>query len=230
MAPEAARVEREADAGRERQLADREPRARRRGALQPRRDLGRLGAPERAVVERRPGPVEHDAAAARAADVNLRPRHAVALLRRQLELGPLDDLDVQVEHLAEQRAGVRLDHDVAADLEIEPVQRRLDAERAPVERGGDRQHALLQLAPQRPVGLEADSRHGGEHRSRRGGTASPGPGEVTAGAAAMIRACAEQSPPRSRSGAGRSSASSSCRAWTVRWRSPARRSRRCCRC
>jgi hypothetical protein len=79
-------VERERDARRERELADRQPRAAGRAALQPRGDLRRLGRPHQRVVERRGGAVEHHAAPAAGADRHRR----AARVGLELELGTLD--------------------------------------------------------------------------------------------------------------------------------------------
>jgi hypothetical protein len=99
-----------------------------------------------------------------------------------VDLGAGRRIHVEVEHLPERAPALVLHHDIAAEPQLEPVQRRLEGEAAAVERGGQRQDRRLELAPQRSVALEAvrerlgavlllraDRAHGRERRRRRPG-------------------------------------------------------------
>ena len=56
--------------------------------------------------------------------------------------------------LPQSRIAPRVDRHVAARLQLEPVQRRLVAEAAAVDRGGQRQDGPLELLPHTAVGLD----------------------------------------------------------------------------
>jgi hypothetical protein len=94
----------------------------------------------------------------RVADPHLRASAAAARVGAEIELRALGDGDLQGVDLPEPRPVLGLEHDVAAGLQVEPVQRRLERERAPVDRRRQRQDRLLELAPHRAVGREARGR------------------------------------------------------------------------
>ena len=123
MAAEAARIERERDPGCERELADLELRAGGPDFVEPRRDLvGRRGA-HAGIVEGRSLAREHHALAPAEPHVHVDGGAAadgVLLLNRERE------------HLAKPRGGAGvLDRHVGARLQLESMQRHLEAERSP---------------------------------------------------------------------------------------------------
>ena len=146
MAVEAAGVERERDPGCERQLADLQLRACRARALEPRRHLGRRGGAHLGVVERGPVALQHRPRAARVSDGDLRMR------ARQVELRPFAHVHLEREHLPEPALA---EHDVAAQPQLQVVQRSLQAEPAPVDRRGQGQDGGLELAACGTEPLEA---------------------------------------------------------------------------
>ena len=65
-------------------------------------------------------------------------------------LGAVDSGELERHDLAEPSSVVALEHDVAADLELEPVQRGLQLEAPSVDRRREREDRLLDLPPQLP--------------------------------------------------------------------------------
>ena len=133
--------------------------------------LVRRGRPCAAVVERagrrrrarRPRrPRAGSTTRALSAPVRAGEPDRAGLRRRRLERADLPESRLAV---------VALEHHVAAELELEPVQRGLERERPPVDRAGERQDGLLELRAQRAELLEvrAGRRHRRERPRIRGG-------------------------------------------------------------
>jgi hypothetical protein len=149
VAPEPFGIELERHPRRQCELADLEARAARSGARQPFADLlGRRRTRER-VVEGAPVAVEDRADAAGEPDEHacLGAHVGVAVLDR----GRLLVDEPQRVHLPEPPAGDVLEDDIASDAQVELVQPGLERERAPVDRGRERQHRGLDRRAQGAV-------------------------------------------------------------------------------
>jgi hypothetical protein len=165
VAVEPAGVEGERHAGSERELADRQPRARRRGAHEPGLHLVRRRRPHRGVVERGAVAFEEVPRAVRGAG-HQPPAHRRAVARVPADLGRIDLLEADREHLPEPRAGRVLEHRVAARPEPVRVQRGLELEPAPVHGRGEPEDVLLDAPPEVAVFLEVLREVGRHARSR----------------------------------------------------------------
>ena len=143
---EAAGVERRRHAGLEQELADRQRRSRRPNRRQPLGHLGGLGGTRERIVERLAVAVEDDALAADRAQ-----HHPSSQLQRPVaarDLGAIDSSQLERHDLAEPASVIGLEHDVPADLELEPVQRGLQLEAPAVDRRRKRKDRLLDLPSQ----------------------------------------------------------------------------------
>ena len=158
VAVEAAGVERERHTRRQAQLADGQPGAAARAARLPGAHLVARRRPDRRVVERRAVARQHDALAAHRADDQPGPHRGPLAALLPPHLGGVDLLEPLREHLPEPRLAVALEHHVAAGGERE-ADRGLQLEATPLERGGDREDALLEAAAEGPVLLEVAFDH-----------------------------------------------------------------------
>jgi hypothetical protein len=147
----------------ERQVADREPRAARRGGLEPRPHLRRGGGARETVVEGRRFTVEEDPVPARDPDAQPGAElDVVGLLGRVADLPEVDLGQRERAHLAERCLAVALEHRVASEPQRETVDTGLEGEPAPIDRRGQREHGRLGLRPQRTEGVHAlsETTHG----------------------------------------------------------------------
>ena len=110
--------------------------------------------PGSGVVERRAVALEHDALALGVAQEDARVDGDV-VGERDRQVGALAAGRLQGDQLPEPRLAPVLEHDVAAGLEGEVVQRRLEREPPPVHRGRERDDRPLEVAPQVPVARRA---------------------------------------------------------------------------
>ena len=150
MPVESARVEQEGDAGGEHELADLEagpPGAR---PLEPGSDLAGLGGPGGGIVERRAVAVQDDTVSLRVVEDDPAVGRDVGP-QRNGKLRPLLAGSLERDHLAEPRLVPALEHDVAAGLDGELVQRGLERESPAVDRRGEREDRPLQLGAEVPV-------------------------------------------------------------------------------
>lgn len=145
MAAEAARVEREGHARRQRQLAHLQPRPVGLGPVNPAPHVVARGPPHGRVVERPAVPVEHDPLALPDADADL-PGHARS---RGVDVG-----EVERQDLSEPGGTASVERDVATGLELQAVQRCLKVKAATVHRRRERQDGGLELLAHAPVDLE----------------------------------------------------------------------------
>src|SRR6185437_12344714 len=138
-----------------------------RVALLPRLYL-RLGSyPDQRVVERRQVAVDDDAFAARVPDMDLGPGlRGTRGGGRQRQFRAWLLVHLQREDLAETRgAATAVQHGIAADLQLQAVQRGLEGEAPPVYRGGEREDGRLDLPARRtetvqlPVNAQLDVHH-----------------------------------------------------------------------
>ena len=146
VAVEPAGVERRGHARRKQELADRQRRSRRPNRRQPLGHLGGLGRARERIVERLAVAVEDDALAASRAKHH--PRSQLILTVAARQLGAVDSSELERHDLAEPASVIALEHDIAADLQLEPVQRRLELEAPSVDRRREREDRLLDLPPQ----------------------------------------------------------------------------------
>ena len=130
-----------------------ESRPRRASPREPGLDLRRLGGPGARVVERRAVALEHDPLALGVAQEHARVDGEV-VAESDREVGSLAARRLERDHLAEPRLALALEHDVAPGLEGQVVQRGLEREAAPVDRGGQRDDCPLEVAPHVAVALE----------------------------------------------------------------------------
>ena len=109
-------------------------------ALEPCSHLRGGGGTSHAIVKRGRIAVEDDAFAARVPDLHLRAGLRSARgMSRQHQLGA-HPVQLESEDLAKALDAADLQHDVAADLQLQVMQRDLEREPASVDRGGERQH------------------------------------------------------------------------------------------
>jgi hypothetical protein len=99
------------------------------------------GDPNQRIVERRRAAFEDGAFATRVPDRELTPSlRAASRLRRKRQFGAQLLTEFEGEYLAKAPNTAALQHDIAADPQFQAVQRRLEREPAPVNRGGERKH------------------------------------------------------------------------------------------
>ncbi len=144
VAAEAGRVEGERDAAGERELADVQGRALGARTLEPGAHLVRQRGAREGVMEGPAVAVEDDPLAAADPDPHLRQPGAGCVLAAHLER----------QDLAQAGRAAGVERHVAARLEVEAVQGRLEAEAGAVDRARERQHRRLELLPDGAVLLE----------------------------------------------------------------------------
>jgi hypothetical protein len=125
-------------------------------ALLPGLNLRLGGGPDQRVVERRQGAVDDDAFAARVPDMDLGPGLRGALgggRQRQFRARLL--VHLECEDLAETRdATTVVQHGIASYLQSQAVQRGLEGEAPPVDRGGKREDRRLDIPARRTESLQ----------------------------------------------------------------------------
>jgi hypothetical protein len=163
MPAEAPGVGQAGHAARQGQLAQPQPGAVRRGALLPVLHLRLGGDPDQRVMERGQVSVDDDAFAARVPDLDLGPGSRSVPGGRERQFRPRLPVEFEDEDLAEARdAAAVLNHGIAADLQVQGVQRRLEGECPPVDRRGEREDRRLHIPAHLTEGaqLPVDARVG----------------------------------------------------------------------
>ena len=111
-------------------------------------------------MDRRAVPFQDRALAAGVAEHHLRAHgDRRVLVGRQVQLGAVTLVELEREDLAEAIDPLVLEHDVAAEPQLEAVQGCLEREAAPVDRRGERQHRGLELPSQGAEAREPPLEH-----------------------------------------------------------------------
>ena len=147
VAVEPARIERRWHARRQQELTDRQRRPRRANRREPGRDVRGIRRACQCIVKRPPVAFEDNSLASNGPKCHPGAQLDAFVAARHLRT--VDACQLERYHLAEPSTVVALEHDVAADLQLQPVQRSLELEAPSVHRRRERQDRLLDLAPQR---------------------------------------------------------------------------------
>src|SRR5271170_3877513 len=138
MPVEAARVRRARYAVDQRQLAQLQLGVASLAALQPRSHVGPGGGPDQHIVERRPATFQDGTLAARVPDLDLRAGlRSARRLGRQRQFRRRLQAKFQGQNLPETPGAATRQHDIAAHLQFQAMQRGLKREPAPVNRCGE---------------------------------------------------------------------------------------------
>ena len=92
--------------------------------------------------------VEDDARAA--GEPECQPRSQLEWSIAASHLGEVLSSKLELYDLTKPALVIAFEHDVATDLQLQFVQRRLELEAPPVDRGRERQNRLFELPPHRP--------------------------------------------------------------------------------